>query len=243
MLIQKIMELATINDFEDVNKIIFNMGQIKALCENYIANDVKVEENIIKEKPKTFAEAVKEVLPEEVESDDVKKLKKLLERKGDHMNLKFELNSRYNLPKYLGTVLNTLSSYGIVTMQDLMMFLDDYENYRILKYPMSVNKDDIKKFNQKFPLKELAPADIEKLVGVYDAANEYKDKTAVKILDEFLNTSNVRQRNAILRYGIQNVNQLYLYLKNNSIKEYRKIRGIGEPVESIYWLSNVAKQM
>lgn len=107
---------------------------------------------------------------------------------------------------------------------------------QIIKYYQSAKKDDLKKLNEIFPVFELGATTCNKIAAMYEAANEYHGKTAGDILTDFIGS--VRHRNAIMRFGIFNMNQLYYYFGHHTLKEYRGIRNVGIIPDSVLWLYN-----
>ena len=205
-----------------------SIGILSEAEKNYVENDVK-----------TFAEKCKEIIPEDKPcTDDDEKIIKLLERNGSHMNLKFELSQRFPNKQYAKTVYNLLAKDGICTMQDLMEIFDDYEKLHIIKYYQSAKKDDLKKLNEIFPVFELGDITCNKIAAMYEAANEYHGRTGGDILTNFIGDKLVRHRNAIMRFGILNMNQLYYYFGHHTLKEYKGIRNVGVVPDNVLWLYN-----
>ena len=260
MTLEQIKKLTDVNSLNDQTDLIFKLGQIRGICDQAIADrkhEIRIsdeaQQHVLQEQKgrhelfdivmeskekseKTFAEVCKEVMPEEPCTDDDEKVIKLLERNGSHMNLKFEIGSRFPNKKYAKTVVDLLAKDGICTMQDLMEIFDDPEKLRMIKYYQSAKKDDLKKLNEIFPVFELGDSTCAKIAALYETANENKDKTGQDILTDFIGESTVRHRNAIMRFGILNTNQLYYYLSHHTMKEYKQIRNVGIVPGNVYWL-------
>ena len=241
--LEQIKKLTDLNSLNDQTDLIFKLVQIRGICDQAIAesNNNKVslnelEKEYVKNDVKTFAEVCKEVMPEEPCTDDDEKVIKLLERNGSHMNLKFEIGSRFPNKKYAKTVVDLLAKDGICTMQDLMEIFDDPEKLKMIKYYQSTNKDNLKKLNEIFPVFELGDSTCAKIASLYETANENKGKTGQDILTDFVGNNTVRHRNAIMRFGILNMNQLYYYLSHHTMKEYKQIRNVGVVPENVEWL-------
>ena len=251
--VEQIKKLTYVKDLKDGNELIFRLGQIRGICDQilaehaYIENDKKatteVLERIVADN-KTFAEKCKEIIPEEKPcTDDDAKVIQLLERRGEHMNLKFEINHRWVNSKYAKMVYDLLSKHGICTMADLMSFLDDPYVRDLVYYRDSRKRDETKKLADRFPIFDLSGEDCRKVVDIYDTANDksVKDgesKNAETVLTEFLDMPSTRHRNAVIRSGITNVNALYFWLSHHTLKDYKNIRGLAGIPSSVYWLYN-----
>ena len=244
--VEYIKKLTNVNNLNNNAELIFKLGQIRGVCDQILAENAYIErdkkataeviEHMVSDN-KTFAEKCKEIIPEDKPcTDDDEKIIKLLERNGSHMNLKFELSQRFPNKQYAKTVYNLLAKDGICTMQDLMEIFDDYEKLHLIKYYQSAKKDDLKKLNEIFPVFELGDITCNKIAAMYEAANEYHGKTAGDILTDFVGP--VRHRNAIMRFGILNMNQLYYYCGHHTLKEYRGIRNVGIIPDNVLWLYN-----
>ena len=246
MTLEQIKKLTDLNSLNDQTDLIFKLGQIRGICDQAIADNKHKEPVFVKadnivhidtdNTEKTFAEVCKEVMPEEPCTDDDEKVIKLLERNGSHMNLKFEIGSRFPNKKYAKTVIDLLAKDGICTMQDLMEIFDDPEKLKMIKYYQSANKDNLKKLNEIFPVFELGDSTCAKIAALYETANENKGRTGQDILTDFIGNSTIRHRNAIMRFGILNTNQLYYYLSHHTMKEYKQIRNVGIVPENVEWL-------
>lgn len=258
--VEQIKKLTYVKDLKDGNELIFRLGQIRGICDQilaehaYIENDKKATTEVLVDvasmhpfnglvsDTKTFAEKCKEIIPEEKPcTDDDTKVIQLLERRGEHMNLKFEINRRWVNSKYAKMVYDLLSKHGICTMADLMSFLDDPYIRDLVYYRESRKRDETKKLVDRFPIFDLSGEDCRKVVNIYDTANDKlvkdgKSKNAETVLTEFLNMPSVRHRNAVIRSGITNVNALYFWLSHHTLKDYKNIRGLAEIPDSVHWL-------
>ncbi len=186
---------------------------------------------------KTFAEQCQEIMPEKPCTDDDARLIELLERRGSHMNLKMEISHRWANNSYAKTVYNLLAKHDISTMADLMGLLDDPDIRDLINYRDSRKKDEINKLKSKFPIFDLTWQDCQKIVAIYDTANDRKDNTARDILIDFIDMPKPQvQANALIRNGICNVNQLYFWLSKHTLKDYTNFSGIGSVPGNVRWM-------
>lgn len=207
------------------------------------AKDAKKQTETVKETDpdlgveKTFAEQCQEIIPEKPCTDDDTRLIELLERRGSHMNLKMEISHRWVNSGYAKTVYNLLAKYDIATMSDLMELLDDPEIRDLINYRDSRKKDEINKLKGKFPIFDLTSQDCQKIVAIYDTANDSKDKTAKDILVDFIDMPRSKvQANALVRDGICNVNQLYFWLSRHTLKDYTNLKRVGSVPDNVRWM-------
>lgn len=236
--IEKIKELSDVSnaDFSNVGNLAYRLGMIYEICSNAISESKEEVKSVVEEtkkEEKSFQEYCEELKNSCTDEDE--QMVKLLERNGSHMNLKFVIHDRWPNKSYAKTVTDILASHNICTMNDLIQIFDNPDNLRMLRYPGSVNKDDLNKFNKDiFPIYKLSASDKEKFDNIYCTANEYKDKDQVAILYNFVNEESARICNALYRYAnICNVNQLYFYLSTHKLSDFKKIRGIGHVPDSV----------
>jgi hypothetical protein len=246
--IEKIKNISVLS--ENDNKNAYKLGVIHGMCEHYLVNDIKEEvkcneiEIPVEENEKiSFEEYCQQEITKENNID--KWIPSVLERRGNHMNLNFEVSARWNNPANKKMIIRLLNTKGICNMHDFMTIFDNPINLNTLRYTQSANKDDQKKLNKIFPLFELSDSDKKQLASLYFTANDYPENGEFKgmsselYFQKFLTPDDVtspyskRYLNAFIRNGIINVNQLYFFLKNHDVKELKKMRGIGHISENV----------
>ena len=270
VLVNDLIEISKLDRDPTINA--FKLGLIRGKCEQYLSdhaeekeypwNEVDSEdpgpittgkvlnrsENSSKsctdEKKPTFEEFCKQETEKDKNSDNY--ILDLLERRGSHMNLKFEINKRWSLASQK-MIIKMLNDKGIVTMTDFMVILDDPDMYHALLYPQAVKSEIRNKLYSKFP-KDLQESDRKKFIDLYNTANDVtiaNDPNGIGIsyinkLRNFLcpNAKPVDQYatryvNAFVRNNINNINQLYFFLEKNGLKGVKNIRGVGHISESI----------
>lgn len=269
VLVNDLMEICKLSDSPTINA--FKLGLIRGKCEQYLSghaeekeypwNEIDSEENpgpvttgkvlnrsenssksCTDEKKPTFEEFCKRET--EKSSDDY--VIKLLERRGSHMNLKFEINKRWSLSSQK-MIIKMLNNRGIVTMTDFMIILDDPDMYNALLYPQSAKSEIRKKLYSKFP-NELQDSDRKKFAELYNTANDVpsdKDLNGIGISSKDMLRSFLcpeaksndayasRYVNGFVRNGINNINQLYFFLHKNGLNAVNKLKGVGHVSESI----------
>ena len=268
-LIEEIRDIAKFN--ENHAMCAFKLGLIKGLCDGYLEFHKEID-NIVKTdnpskvtyykgeevvhttpEPATFEEYCKQ----EIEKNDNRDnwLDVALDRRGNHMNLTFEISARWNNPANKKMILKLLNQKQICTMKDLMAIFDNPVNFNTLMYIQSANKDTQKSLNKIFPLFELSDADRKQIAELYSTANDYPEIENIKgvlsniYFQRFLTSDDTKSAyskryvNAFIRNGITNVNQLYFLLKEKGIKGVTNLRGVGHASDNIITMYEKIKEV
>lgn len=265
-LLIEIKDLAKFN--ENYAMCTYKLGVIKGLCEEYLETHTDIEEESVNNvlpvtsrvvppdepiSPITFEEYCQQEVTKENNVD--KWIPSVLERRGNHMNLNFEVSARWNNPANKKMIIRLLNAKGICNMHDFMTIFDNPTNLHTLSYTQSANKDDQKKLNKIFPLFELSDSDKKQLASLYLTANDYPENGELKGMssklyfqkfltpDDLTSPYSKRYVNAFVRNGITNVNQLYFFLKNHDVKELKKMRGIGHISENVATMYSKIKEV
>ena len=261
-IINEIRNLSTIEDLANVNQMIFNLGRIRGLCENYICSQPEPDEEPIPitcEEPPAPVETCKDDSPFGLRAAEVltqrgidvidtdTKVIKALERRASHMNLKFEISHRWS-PSAAKLIIQMLNRKGIMTMIDFVTIFDDPTNFSTLEYPMAASSANREKLNKIFPLKEIGNNDNKKFAELYKVANDNGRESMTDIFTNFINdpnalkTGRTRYANSFMRNGICSINQLYFFLSKYGIKEITKLNGVGHVSEPIIELYSTIKE-
>lgn len=267
-LIEEIRDIAKFN--ENHAMCAFKLGLIKGLCDGYLefhkeTDDVVKTDNQSKvtyykseevvhttSKPITFEEFCQQEIEKNNNNDNW--LNDILDRRGNHMNLNFEISSRWGNPSNKKMIIKLLNQKKICNMNDLMTIFDDPINLNTLRYMQSANKENQKKLNNIFPLFELSDSDRKQIASLYLTANDYPEKeNSYGVLsdiyfrsfltpDDTSSAYSKRYLNAFLRNGITNVNQLYFFLKKNGINAVKSLKGVGHISENIMMMNTKIKE-
>lgn len=248
-LIEEIRDIAKFN--ENHAMCAFKLGLIKGLCDGYIEfHKDQVEIPVENEDKKITFE---EYCQQETDKND-NWLNDILDRRGNHMNLNFEISSRWGNPSNKKMIIKLLNQKKICNMNDLMTIFDDPINLNTLRYMQSANKENQKNLNKIFPLFELSDSDRKQIASLYMTANDYPEKgNSYGVLSDiyfrhFLTPDDIssayskRYLNAFIRNGITNVNQLHFFLKNNGINAVKSLKGVGHISENIMMMNTKIKE-
>ena len=131
-LIDEIRDIAKFN--ENHAMCAFKLGLIKGLCDGYLEfHKDQVEIPVENEGKKiTFEEYCQQEIEKNDKSDNW--LENVLDRRGNHMNLNFEISSRWGNPSNKKMIIKLLNQKQICTMKDLMVIFDDPINLNTLRY-------------------------------------------------------------------------------------------------------------
>lgn len=270
--ITKIHELSTFKPDQDQSLILYNLGLIHGMCQTIldegmlaitpsaepksikvpkIAKEIQVQ-NLFSSEAEGIELSVSGTEVQKTNKAELPDIAKYLERRASHMNLKFEISNRWINKNYAKAIIDILYGRGITTITDFVEIFDNYKFYNAIKYPNTASKLVKQDLAKVFPYSGFTPDDLQKFALLYTSCNENGDTSDYNILRNFLAIGNKkaadkdcyigRYANNIVRNGITNINQLALFLKENGLKGFEKLSGIGhinDNVKALYeYVSN-----